>query len=205
MNNTWYNVKLFEKIIANYTGSKYCVAVDSCTNAIFLSLMYNTYINKNISEKIIIPERTYISIPMQIKNAGKYPILKNIKWKGQYKLGNTNIIDSAQNFNKNIYEKNSLQCLSFQYKKHLPIGRGGAILTDNKNAYLWLLEARHDGRNMYNNFGKIKNVKSTGWHCPMLPHEACIGIELFYNRNLTNQNTLGSYLDYEIINKNLFI
>ena len=48
MNNTWYNVKLFEKIIANYTGSKYCVAVDSCTNAIFLSLMYNTYINKNI-------------------------------------------------------------------------------------------------------------------------------------------------------------
>lgn len=204
MNNPWHAVKLFEKMVADYTGSKYCVAVDSCTNAIFLSLKYNIEFNINTSNEIIIPERTYISVPMQIKNAGLQPILENIKWKGDYILKNTNIIDSAQNFNKNIYIKNKLQCLSFQYKKHLPIGKGGAILTDCSKAYKWLIKARHDGRNMYKDFGNVKNVKNIGWHCPMLPSEACSGIELLFNKNLNAKNIKGSYKDYKKLDSNIF-
>ena len=40
MMTVWNNIDEFEKLIANYAGSKYAVAVDSCTNALFLSLKY---------------------------------------------------------------------------------------------------------------------------------------------------------------------
>ena len=53
----WDIVDLFEKKIAKYTGSKYAVAVDCCTNAIFLSLKYF-----DKKKKLILPKNTYISI-----------------------------------------------------------------------------------------------------------------------------------------------
>ena len=40
MKTVWDNVDRFEEIIAEYAGSKYAVAVDSCTNALFLSMKY---------------------------------------------------------------------------------------------------------------------------------------------------------------------
>ena len=40
MKDIWENVETFEKLVADYSGSKYAVAVDSCTNAIFLSVKY---------------------------------------------------------------------------------------------------------------------------------------------------------------------
>ena len=42
LKNPYYIVDEFEKTIASLAGSKYAVAVDSCTNAIFLCL--NIYI-----------------------------------------------------------------------------------------------------------------------------------------------------------------
>ena len=51
----------FEKEIANFYGSPYAVAVDCCTHAIELCLRY-----KNV-EEIIVPRRTYISIPFLSK------------------------------------------------------------------------------------------------------------------------------------------
>ena len=57
LNDPWDIVELFEKKIAKYTGSKYAVAVDCCSNAIFLSLKY-----LKRKKKLIIPENTYISV-----------------------------------------------------------------------------------------------------------------------------------------------
>ena len=205
MNNPWLCVEDFEKSICEYTNSPFCVTVDSCTNAIFLSLIYNKHFNLLKDKKIIVPEQTYISVPMQVKNAGLIPELKPVKWIGFYLLENTNIIDSAQKFEKNMYIPETLQCLSFQFKKHLPIGRGGAVLTDNVNAYMWLLKARHDGRNMYKEFGKIENIDTIGYHCPLLPYEAVKGKELLFNKNLTDENKQGDYTNYNKINKDLFI
>ena len=204
MSNPWLCVKDFEESFCNYTGSKYAVAVDSCTNAIFLSLVYyKKYIN-NEDITITIPSRTYISVPMQIINAGYKLNLIDYEWIGSYKLKNTPIIDSAQNFTKDMYIKDTFQCISFQFKKHLPIGRGGAILTDDVNAYEWLIKARHDGRNMYNQYGNIDNITTIGYHCPLLPNEAIKGLELLLNINLTSNNIPGRSADYPIINKNLF-
>ena len=75
MSNPWYQVREFEKQLCKFTGSPFCVTVDSCTNSIFLSLIYSKY-NKLINGKqIIIPDQTYISVPMQVKNAGYLPVL----------------------------------------------------------------------------------------------------------------------------------
>ena len=40
MRTVWDNVSFFERLVARYAGSKYAVAVDSCSNALFLSMMY---------------------------------------------------------------------------------------------------------------------------------------------------------------------
>ena len=40
LKDPWDLVDLFEKNVALYAGSKYGIAVDCCTNAIFLSLKY---------------------------------------------------------------------------------------------------------------------------------------------------------------------
>ena len=204
MSNPWFQVQEFEEDLCKYTNSPFCVTVDSCTNAIFLSLIYNKQFNILKDERIIVPEQTYISVPMQVKNAGLIPNLKPVEWIGFYLLENTNIIDSAQMFEKNMYIPNTLQCLSFQFKKHLPIGRGGAILTDDVNAYMWLLKARHDGRNMYREFGKIENIDTVGYHCPLLPYEAVKGKELLLNMNLTENNIHGDYTNYNKIDRSLF-
>lgn len=204
MSNPWLCVKDFEQSICNYTGSKYAVAVDSCTNAIFLSLVYYKKFINNEDITITIPIRTYISVPMQIINAGYKLNLIDYEWIGSYQLKNTPIIDSAQNFTKDMYIKDTFQCISFQFKKHLPIGRGGAILTDDVNAYEWLIKARHDGRNMYNEYGNIDNIDTIGYHCPLLPNEAIKGLELLYNKNLISNNVPGRSADYPIINRNIF-
>ena len=40
LHNPYKIVKMFEEEVAHYTGSKYAVAVDSCTNALFLCCKY---------------------------------------------------------------------------------------------------------------------------------------------------------------------
>jgi len=39
--NPFKIVSDFEETVADYTGAPYAVAVDSCTNALFLCLKYN--------------------------------------------------------------------------------------------------------------------------------------------------------------------
>ena len=172
LNDPWDIVDLFEKKIAKFTGSKYAVAVDCCTNAIFLSLKYC-----NQKKTIIIPENTYISIFSAI-NLAKYKfIVKKVDWIGSYQLSPLPIIDSATKFTRNMYKKKTFTCLSFHHRKHLPIGRGGMILVDSKKAYNWFKKARYDGRNLSINYGK-DNFKSPGWHMYMTPEQAYYGLTL---------------------------
>jgi dTDP-4-amino-4,6-dideoxygalactose transaminase len=56
----------FERELCKYTGSPYAVALDSQSNAIFLSLYYERIQGKEIS----IPDRTYPSVPCEIIHAG---------------------------------------------------------------------------------------------------------------------------------------
>lgn len=133
-------VERFEKLLAAYTGSKYAVCVDSCTNAILLCLIYSK------EYKVTLPNNTYVGVAMACKHAKITVEFKDIAWTGMYQIAPTNIYDSAKRFTADMYIPDSLMCLSFHYKKHLKIGRGGAILTDNREAYEWLKLARNCGR-----------------------------------------------------------
>ena len=185
----WDIVDSFEKKIALFSGSKYAVAVDCCTNAIFLSLKYF-----KSKKKIIIPENTYISVLSAINLANYKFKTENIKWQGYYYLKPLPIVDSATRFTKNMYINKTLTCLSFHHRKHLPIGRGGMILTDSKKAYMWLKKARYDGRNLNKNYIK-DDFTSIGWHMYMTPEQAYYGIKLFkkFKDTIPNKASNNSY------------
>jgi len=169
-------IGIFERKLADFAGSKYAVVVDCASNAIFLSLKY-----KRIAGEIVIPRNTYISVAMQIMHAGCQVKFEDISWSGVYELGASGIFDGAARFTKNMFVggQDSLQVLSFQIKKRLPIGRGGAILTDSLEAYKWLKLSSYDGRDLNSPYDSPEHVKSLGWHMYMTPEDAARGILIF--------------------------
>jgi len=173
--NPYEVVSSFEKTVAEWCGAKYGVAVESCTAAIFLSLMYRKSCISGITY-IDCPCRTYPSIPCSIIHAGYKVSFLDYDWSGEYELSPLNIWDSALRFKRGMY-KNGLQCLSFHVKKHLPIGRGGMILTNSKVAYEWLKKARFDGREPVPL--SEDNFTMLGWNFYMQPADAARGIQLF--------------------------
>jgi hypothetical protein len=68
-------------------------------------------------------------------------------------------------------------CLSFtgQYK-HLKLGKGGAIITDDYQAMLWLKRARFSGRRECSYH--TDNLDFIGLNCYMSPQVAILGIHL---------------------------
>lgn len=171
INDPWDVVTIFENKLAKFSGSKYAVCVDSCSNALFLCLKY-----LNIKDRVIeLPSRTYASVPMQCIHAGNKIRFKDVKWTGLYRLGETEIIDSATRFQKNMYIENSFQCLSFHHRKILKIGRGGAILTNDENFVKWCRPMIYDGRDK-NILYSSDTLQAIGYHMYMTPEEAAIGI-----------------------------
>jgi len=134
------SVQLFENEIANWFGSPYAVATDCCTHAIELSLRY-----KQI-KKTSCPTRTYVSIPMTLEKLGIEWGWYDEDWTSYYYLKDTNIVDAAVLWGQDSYIPGTLMCLSFQFQKHLSLGRGGAILCDKKQDYDQLKKMVHDGR-----------------------------------------------------------
>src|SRR5581483_4478645 len=134
--NPYDFVKNFENAVAYYANSTYAVAVDTCTAAIFFTCKYLKV------KEVTIPAKTYVSVPCSIIHAGGIIKFSDKAWKGLYQLEPYPIYDSSCRFTKNMYIPGSYFCLSFQYKKHLPIGRGGMILTDNEEAVKWFKLAR---------------------------------------------------------------
>ena len=186
--NPYKIVKMFEEEVAEYTGAPYAVAVDSCTNALFLSLMYYRFMREKIgrtfgwqSEEVIIPSKTYLSVPMSIIHAGFEPVFDTSmnNWSGIYQLKPFPIYDSAKRLTSNMYMSGTFMCLSFHIKKTLSIGKGGMILTDNPEAVTWLKKARYEGRSEkdYNE----DNVDMLGWNMYMTPQEAAHGLALMQN------------------------
>lgn len=171
MKNCYKVVDDFEKAVAEIANSKYAVAVDCCTNALFLSLKY---INKTLVP-ITIPNKTYIGVVGAIRNAGHHVFFENQDWSGVYQLKPFNVFDGALRFQKNMYQ-GGFHCLSFHVKKHIKIGRGGMILTDDKKAYEWFKLARFNGRNQVQH--DQDTFKMIGWNYYMTNFDAARGMWL---------------------------
>lgn len=164
-------VEIFERKVAEFAGSKYAVAVDCDTHALFLSLKC-----LNAKGIITIPKHTYQSVPMYIRHAGCEVAFRDEQWSGMYQLEPYPIWDAAVRWRKGMYQ-GGLHIVSFQLKKRVPIGRGGMILLDDKNAYEWLKKARYDGRDLsVSQWDDDADI--CGWHMYMTPEDAARGIIL---------------------------
>lgn len=168
--NPYQIVKNFEETMAKYTGAPYAVAVESCTAAIFLCCKY-----LKVNE-VTIPKRTYVSVPCSIIHAGGKVNFENLRWRGAYQLKPYPIWDSAKRLTSGMYTSGNYLCLSFHAKKLLPIGRGGMILTDNKDAVKWFKMARFDGRHEITL--EEDHFDIIGWNCYMTPEQAARGLLL---------------------------
>jgi len=163
-------VEKFEQQVAKFFGAPHGIAVDCCTHAIELCLRY-----QNI-EHYTSPKRTYISVPFLANKLNIDFDWKDEEWQDFYYLGGTNVIDAAVLWRQNSYISNTFMCLSFQFRKHLSLGRGGMILTDNKESAIELKKMSYDGR-LPNIPWRGQNISSMGYHYYMTPETAALGLK----------------------------
>jgi dTDP-4-amino-4,6-dideoxygalactose transaminase len=161
----------FESALAEYTGAPYVVVTDGCTHAIELCMRYEQVKECQFSAY------TYLSVPMMLKHLGVEYTMIDESWTGEYQFKNTRIWDSARRLEPGMYRPGAMQCLSFGWTKPLQLGKVGAILLDNLEAYKKFSRQRADGRDL-NIPWETETELILGYHyCPTL--ELCVtGMEL---------------------------
>ena len=165
-------IEEFEKKIAEFFGSPYAIAVDSCTHGIELCLRLTN------TKDINVPKHTYLSVPMLSYKLGIGLNWRDDRWEDYYSINydNRKIIDAAVLWKKNSYLPNTFMSISFQYQKHLSLGRGGIILCDNKEDAIKLKKMSYDGR-LPNIPWRDQNVDTIGYHYYMTPETAQLGLD----------------------------
>lgn len=153
----------FEAALGDYTGAPYVVVTDGCSHAIELIMRY--YDIKTTEFTAF----TYISVIHTVRNLGVRYRLTDEIWQGEYRFHGTNIWDSARRLEPNMYRAGQVQCLSFGNTKPLQIGKVGAILLDDVQAYHRLSLMRSDGRDLRISPWADQKTFVPGWHyCPTL-------------------------------------
>lgn len=159
----------FEKEVAKFFGAPYAVAVDCCTHGLELCLRYKG------ADKITVPKHTYLSVPMLADKLNLQLEWVDKKWQDYYYLTD-NIIDAAVFWKPNGYVPSTYMCVSFQFRKHLSLGRGGVVLFDNKEDFDVLKRMSYDGRNPDESWS-VQNIKTIGYHYYMTPETAELGLK----------------------------
>jgi|TARA_R110000850_G_scaffold264262_1_gene393308 dTDP-4-amino-4,6-dideoxygalactose transaminase len=170
----------FEEKLADYTGARFAVTLDNMSNGLFLSLYYEHMIMNRTADTITIPNRTYPSVPCEIIHAGLKVDFWKVKGKtikGAYQMEGSNVWDSALTFTADMYKPNTHMCVSFTGPyKHFKLSKGGAILTDDYDAYNWFKRARYSGRRAVSYHED--NLDMLGWNFYMMPELAARGLLL---------------------------
>lgn len=196
----------FEEKLAYYTGARFAVTLDNMSNGLFLALYYEHKVKNRTEEIITIPSRTYPSVPCEIIHAGLKVGFDHVKGKtikGAYQLKGSNVWDSALTFTADMYKPNTHMCVSFTGPyKHFKLSKGGAILTDDHEAYLWFKRARYSGRREMSYHDD--NLDMLGWNFYMMPELAARGILLmnqFYNIDGSKKQNTDLELPYPDLSK----
>ena len=180
-------IKQFEDKIAEFFNSPYAISVDSCTHGVELCLRYTN------AKHINVPYHTYLSIPfladkLQIPRVWRYE-----QWADYYYLTDR-VIDAAVHWQRNGYIPGTFMSISFQYRKHLNLCRGGMILTDDEHAALVLKKMSYDGRTPDRSW-REQNIDMVGYHYYMTPETAQLGLDKLPEAIATPPNRL-TYQDY---------
>jgi dTDP-4-amino-4,6-dideoxygalactose transaminase len=162
----------FERALAEYTGAPYAIMTDCCTHAIELCLRYDRVKNTKFSAF------TYLSIPMTMEKLSVRYTYTDEEWVGEYPFYWTRIWDSARRLERGMYREGQMQCLSFGHGKPLQIGRGGAILLDDVEAYDVMIQQRYDGRRLTVSPWEEQYIFRVGYHYKPTIEEAERGLEL---------------------------
>ena len=178
----------FEQELAEYTGAPYAIMTDCCTHAIELCMRYDQV------KKTCFTPFTYLSVPMTMHKLGieyTYTDEDYQTWVGEYQFVGTRIWDSARRLERDMYRPGTLTCISFGRTKPLEIGRGGAILLDDAQAYKTMLAQRYDGRDLSITPWQTQEVFHVGYHYKPTTEEAELGSHL-----LTSVNEAPKYVEY---------
>ena len=167
----------FERQIAMFFGAPFAVAVDSCTHGVELSLRYTK------AKSINCPKHTYLSIPILAEKLNIKLFWRDENWKDYYRLTH-NVIDAAVLWKENSYIPNTFMSISFQYQKHLKLGRAGVILCDNEAAAIQLKKMSYDGR-LHNTPWRDQDIDTMGYHYYMTPEIAALGLEKLFVAKVT--------------------
>ena len=150
----------FEKKLAEYSGARFAVAVDSCTSALFLSAKYE-YEKKGL-RLVRVPSMTVPLALNAMLEAGLKVVLDDRhQWIGKYyQMMGSSIFDSAHEVRRNQFRylkdhgaPDDLKlCYSFYPTKTIGSADGGAILTDDEEFAKWAKSAATYGRNQGNKY-----------------------------------------------------
>ena len=178
----------FEHALAEFTGAPYVIMTDCCTHAIELCLRHDRVRSCSFTAF------TYLSIAMTMHKLGIKHSLENEVWTGEYQFHDTRIWDSARRLEKDMYRKGQMQCLSFGHGKPLHIGRGGAILLDDKASYETMLLQRYDGRDLNTTPWETQRTFQVGYHYKPTPEEAIQGLAML--EGIKEHNPVPVYVEY---------
>lgn len=180
----------FSQELGEYTNAPYVVLTDCCTHAIELCLRYKQV------KSTAFPCYTYLSVPMVMEKLNiKYELLHQY-WIGEYKFSGTNIYDSARKLVKDMYKPGTMMCLSFGFDKPLNLGRGGAILLDDKEAYETIRAMAYDGRKTEISPWQEQVIFNVGYHYNMILETQELG-----SKKLKQHTDSMSYKSYPDLRK----
>ena len=237
VNSGWWTtgpkVKEFEEKFAEYTGAKYCVALNSCTAALFLS--YQWYKKKYGIKKVLCPSLTFAATVTEIIHAGLEPVfgdvdpitmclvdpidtdydaIATVHLTGNKAFTPTTVPvveDSAHRIERGQCKNNpNLVCFSFYATKNLSMGEGGAICTNDEEAYNWFKQARHHGisKGGWDRYKEKANwqydIEFIGWKFNLSDIHAAIGIAQLEKIDVMNANRarcIGEYNHHLRLNR----
>ena len=216
----------YEKEIANYVGAKYACAVNSATNAIFLTMVMEKYMNPRVIKiPSIIPPVVANAI---ITSGNKVEFTDDVEWVGDsyvlHKFRTYKVVDSAQKLERNQFTKecnpNDLMMFSHYPTKPLGGADGGVIVTDDYKKYKWFKQAVLNGTTFADNNWE-RGISFPGYKFYMSSIQAKIIMNNFvnfdkkmrslgslvdtYNKELGYENTSKHLYRIEVVNQEKFI
>lgn len=190
--NSFDSVEKFEKEIAEFFSAPFAVATDSCTHALELCLRLDKITQASC------PSNTYLSVPMTFEKLGLEWNFRKESWQNFYYITDK-IIDAAVLWKKDSYIKETLMCVSFQFRKHLNLGRGGVILCDNHEKAQVLKMMSYDGRLPGVPWAE-QDIEILGYHYYMTPETAELGLNKLASA-INSKPKIWSDLDYPDLSK----
>lgn len=153
----------FEQALAKYVGAKYAIALDSCTSALFLALLWERQQAEKDQKEAVevgIPSMTVPLVAAAAIEAGRrIYYTDDTDWVGNaYNLVGTNVFDSAHQLERDQFVKMELSndaklCFSFYPTKSIGSADGGAIATNDEEFAKWARSISTYGRNQGSKYG----------------------------------------------------